>query len=550
MDFTRKEIERARRNHTAIRKPMLCDCNRCYGRTTVPIPYRRVKDHRKKYGRHPRSDQNAPDPFLPAARPPSPAAVLGSPALSSPAVSLHSMASSGRSVLGDLDTNSPLNLSARVSPSHKRTGSLASVSSLAPLGNSREPALEGESKLGGSSRSRSTHAKSMGQQTLAPPSSPLFSPRYLEGLSPSFLLSRRNLNLRLLLTPGPLTPGDCTLDSPPRQNFDRGGDWLYDAGVFPASPPHKHQFDSLSEVGSEHLVRFLDEQAEQDYWDNLLEDDDLPEPIPLEHNPGEETKDYGSEDEYSSDPEDPYLGLERDLSDLELEPEPEEPEPPPAEEQAVDDEAQEEPEDLEGDPDDSDDEEVAEAFLGHPDLRNFFIRTHIQAAFHGATKRTIHDILLSHKLTLLAQAARGELAPDLVAALARFPLTLRALERRLGLDTNHKIRIYALCLGCGTRYGPDYVENTDNPNCTHVQKDRTICDSPLFTELPYYPFPKAFKSMLIRYGMYDAMQLWRGPNDEIDDGPPLSYEDWLENIDEHTPLTHFWNGWAWYNQVA
>ncbi|QRV81168.1 Transposase family Tnp2 protein [Ceratobasidium sp. AG-Ba] len=141
---------------------------------------------------------------------------------------------------------------------------------------------------------------------------------------------------------------------------------------------------------------------------------------------------------------------------------------------------------------------------------------------------------------------------------------MRSLEHWLGLNAERYLIIYTLCSSCGTLYTPDYIEDTQNPNCTHELEDGNICCTLLYTEvrlygnvqkrkpikqLPYYPVCKALESMLLRVGMHEAMQLWRGEGDEINNGPPLSKHDWYATTDEHAPLTGVHDGWGWRTQV-
>ncbi|QRV85645.1 Transposase family Tnp2 protein [Ceratobasidium sp. AG-Ba] len=49
--------------------------------------------------------------------------------------------------------------------------------------------------------------------------------------------------------------------------------------------------------------------------------------------------------------------------------------------------------------------------------------------------------------------------------------------------------------------------------------------------------------------MHEAMQLWRGAEDEIDEGPPQSKADWYASMDEDAPLTGVHDGWGWRVQT-
>ncbi|KDN40631.1 hypothetical protein RSAG8_07960, partial [Rhizoctonia solani AG-8 WAC10335] len=184
--------------------------------------------------------------------------------------------------------------------------------------------------------------------------------------------------------------------------------------------------------------------------------------------------------------------------------------------------------DLGDDDDDPDEEEPAAAFREHPILRNIYLRTYVDLAFHHATKEQIRKTLLSHKLALEAAAQVGELPPGLLEGLLKMPLSVRSLERRLGMDTTRLIRIYTFCEECGTRYSPEQIRSAPHPRCTYTIAD-IECNTPLYTELtlcdgtqkrnpikscPYIPFHGSLERLLRRPGMKELMQTWRGDNPE------------------------------------
>ncbi|KDN34320.1 hypothetical protein RSAG8_12585, partial [Rhizoctonia solani AG-8 WAC10335] len=202
--------------------------------------------------------------------------------------------------------------------------------------------------------------------------------------------------------------------------------------------------------------------------------------------------------------------------------------------------------DLDDDDDDDPNEvESAAAFQEHPILRNIYLRTYIDLAFHHATKEQIRKTLLSHKLALEAVAQIGELPLDLLEGLLKMPLSVRSLERRLGMDTTQSIRIYTLCEGCGTRYSPEQIKLVQRPRCTHMVGG-DACNTILYTEVtlcngtrkrnpirscPYLPLANGVERVLLRPGMKELMQEWRrgDPNNRAENAPPRDQEYWRDH---------------------
>ncbi|EUC63108.1 hypothetical protein RSOL_479490, partial [Rhizoctonia solani AG-3 Rhs1AP] len=207
--------------------------------------------------------------------------------------------------------------------------------------------------------------------------------------------------------------------------------------------------------------------------------------------------------------------------------------------------------DLDNNDDDNEDpneDESAAAFQEHPILRNIYLRTYIDLVFHHATKEQIQKNLASHKLALEAAAQVGELPRDLLEGLIKMPLTIRSLERRLGMDTTWSICIYTLCEGCGTRYSPEQIKLAQHPRCTHLIGGDT-CNTALYTNVtlcdgtrkrnpirscPYIPLGGSVEHVLLRPGMKEMMQEWRrgDPNNCAEDMAPRDRDYWGEHAPE------------------
>ncbi|KAF8594344.1 hypothetical protein BDV93DRAFT_403094, partial [Ceratobasidium sp. AG-I] len=208
-------------------------------------------------------------------------------------------------------------------------------------------------------------------------------------------------------------------------------------------------------------------------------------------------------------------------------------------------------------------EELCAAFQGPARLRNILVRTFLLAAFSGVTKDAIRSILLSHKLSLEAGAETGELPAEILEALPKIPLSLRTLERRLGVDTDTLLINFTICTSCGKRYSPAQIEDAREPGCTRVIGDDP-CGNPLYTEsllygdvrkrkpfksFPYLPVAVALERFLMRPGIKELLQHWRG-NDNVGDGPPLTQQNWNERQEPQAPFGDISQAWGWKAQHA
>lgn len=356
-----------------------------------------------------------------------------------------------------------------------------------------------------------------------------------------FLLSTRRPGLQLLDTPTTISPAqsfDINIIRPLWPINELSLDNAHIA--FPPPPPPspapcdsqpRSPAVSVASNFSERPLNFGSSRTSLTFYEHLLGEDALARPPPLAHNDTtsrNETHDDDDEDE-EPDPEVPAGPNAPDLDPLADEDQPNPyPEPEP-----------------EG-PDDPDDNELSAAFLEHPRLRNIYIRTYIRAAFARATAEDIHAILESHRLALEAAAEDGELPEAILEDLPKMPRTLRALQRRLGADLDDHLQIFTLCTSCGKRYSSDYVNAAMGPRCMRYIGDE-LCGNHLYSESilyggvrkrkPFKSFPylspiTAIERLLLRPGMKEILQHWRGEGDEPGVHPPSTRRDWVNNTPE------------------
>ncbi|QRV84445.1 Transposase family Tnp2 protein [Ceratobasidium sp. AG-Ba] len=243
-----------------------------------------------------------------------------------------------------------------------------------------------------------------------------------------------------------------------------------------------------------------------------------------------------------------------------------EPNPDPLEE--VEDDPPEmhvEPIELGGEPDVPGEENNGiPAHDEHPTIFNIYLRTWVLYAFRGVTHDVVQAVLESHKATLLAEARRGDFPAEYIAQIRNMATTLRALERRIGMDFSDLITIYSLCPlpQCGKRYTLEELSELPDPQCVRqVGNDR--CEGMLYTEstltngtqkrtptksFPYNSLPQALGRLLSRPGITGFMQHWRRADDEPvneDVPPPLAPEDWMNNVDQNQRFGDMSEAWGW-----
>jgi hypothetical protein len=296
----------------------------------------------------------------------------------------------------------------------------------------------------------------------------------------------------------------------------------------------------------------VDSNDDRDFYENLLDDEnfttrerkdpnqhldeqpDLPKPRPTPSPEPEAEPEPEPEHEHEPEQDQDYFGPLNDV-----EPDPDDPEP--------------------------DDEYPCGAFdEDPPDFRNFFIRTWIKSAYRGATNEMICDDLATQKDWLLELQRRGELSDALSARLLFFPLTLRALERRLGMDVNSLITIYSLCPKCGVRRTIDYINNARDPECPRVVGGE-VCGGILYTtsrlyngkikHTPTRSYPRisisdSLERQLLRPGFAEVLQKWRLPGNNEGDFPPTRRLDWMDEMPLDRSFGKSWEGWGWRNYAV
>ena len=143
---------------------------------------------------------------------------------------------------------------------------------------------------------------------------------------------------------------------------------------------------------------------------------------------------------------------------------------------------------------------------------------------------------------------------DLVAQILTMARTLRTVENHLGVNPDKSITYFFLCPLCWKSHDPALIYDLPSwdcqrPNClgTLYSVKRTtskIVRAP-HKVFPYHSLRAALRRFLLRPGIYDALQHWRGPGDEPGEAPPITQREWLANLDVHRPMTDIYDGWGW-----
>lgn len=195
------------------------------------------------------------------------------------------------------------------------------------------------------------------------------------------------------------------------------------------------------------------------------------------------------------------------------------------------------------------------AFWEDPVLRNVYISVFNQAAFHGATHIQSEHSLKSHRNSIISMLRRAPVLQDDID-IEHMALTLRTVEKRLGVDPDESIVFYILCSKCWKPYHPTLLYQFEGPACSHsdcvggllyTTKDLPNRKTPKRIPcrvLPYYPIVSALQNLLLRPGFYESLQHWRGPGDH-EMTFPMSREEWFESRNPSEPLKDVYDGWMW-----
>ncbi|KAH9834853.1 uncharacterized protein C8Q71DRAFT_710648 [Rhodofomes roseus] len=192
------------------------------------------------------------------------------------------------------------------------------------------------------------------------------------------------------------------------------------------------------------------------------------------------------------------------------------------------------------------------AFSEAPVIRNAYIEAFISATFDHATHEAVQRSLKSHQRTIASLDRRhGQETPGL----DKMALTLRTVERRLGIDPDQCIVYYFLCNVCWFRHHPSELYKLDSPDCTQDGCSGTLFTAKVMSNkktkripvkiFPVTPLKQALQRILLRPGKYEEFQHWRKEGDEPGRVPPLTARGMDAFEDPSVRMQDVYDGWGW-----
>ncbi|RDX40289.1 hypothetical protein OH76DRAFT_1508102 [Lentinus brumalis] len=207
------------------------------------------------------------------------------------------------------------------------------------------------------------------------------------------------------------------------------------------SPPGTPPLEDWSEVNARDLFEPLHDDPEPDF-DNGYSSESSVE----EHDEFFDFEDHDDHDDASGDPEDEDEILPVNEND-------------PLYAHA---------EDLFDDDDDDNDAVQADrlppAFHEDPLLRRAYVQAFISATSHGTTKDGVAHFLTSTRSNYASIAQRCPAAQ--IPGLGTMAVTLRTVERRLGVDPDQRILYFFVCDTCWYRHHPSELYKLEHSGCT------------------------------------------------------------------------------------
>ncbi|CCO36813.1 hypothetical protein RSOLAG1IB_12102 [Rhizoctonia solani AG-1 IB] len=197
--------------------------------------------------------------------------------------------------------------------------------------------------------------------------------------------------------------------------------------------------------------------------------------------------------------------------------------------------------------------EYCAAFREPALIRNAYVDAVVQKVLHNASHGA-----LTHQLKAAQRQLRSN--PNVpMESLVQMALTIRTVERRLGLDSGDIITTYTLCPLCGRSYTPEYIAGAEDKTCLNDNCEGTLYDTQTLASGQRkrvsrltYPFASVvawLRRLLNQTGMADLMQSWRTEDDQVL-AEPLSEQEWGDAMEMDTPLGDMSNGWGWRFGIA
>ncbi|KAI0740484.1 hypothetical protein C8Q76DRAFT_607829, partial [Earliella scabrosa] len=194
------------------------------------------------------------------------------------------------------------------------------------------------------------------------------------------------------------------------------------------------------------------------------------------------------------------------------------------------------------------------ALQEHPYIRRAYVDAFVHSTVHGATQDAVQHLLESSRERL--RALVRDCGVD-IPGLDRMAITLRTVERRLGLDPDSVIVYFFVCDRCWFLHWPDELAGLRDEWCTQedcggrVFKYKTYSDGSR-RRLPVKVLPTTspqewIRRLVRRPGKLQELNAWRrGANDEPGPVPPVPPAEWVGHGDPSFRMYDIMDGWGWH----
>ncbi|KAI0691885.1 hypothetical protein C8T65DRAFT_538235, partial [Cerioporus squamosus] len=224
-------------------------------------------------------------------------------------------------------------------------------------------------------------------------------------------------------------------------------------------------------------------------------------------------------------------------------------------------------EDLYGNDDDDDndndaaafrEDQLPPAFREDPLLRRAYVQAFVSATFHGTTKDGISHFLTSMRSNYASMAQRCPAAQ--IPGLDKMAVTLRTVERCLGVDPDQRITYFFLCDKCWYRHHPSELYKLGHSSCAQPGCSGTLYDVKTLSDgkkrrrptriLPTTSLKQELQRILLRPGKPTELNAWRQEHDKPGHKGPIPQEDWPGSHDPNFRMQDMFDGWGWNAVMA
>lgn len=194
------------------------------------------------------------------------------------------------------------------------------------------------------------------------------------------------------------------------------------------------------------------------------------------------------------------------------------------------------------------------AFREHPLVRRAYIQAFISVAFYGATHDSVKYTLECARDQLLSMCLR---TGYVISGLEKMAVTLRTVERRLGLDPDEHITYWALCNTCWETHHPSQLKGLPaHGRCLVEDCPGTVFEIKHFSDGTKHRVPvkvlstvspkEVIQRLVLRPGKLEEMGKWRSkPDDQPGEKAPVTIDDWPGSLDAEFRMYDITDGWGW-----